>query len=117
MASGLPVVAVNDPAIADAVTDGVNGFLTPQRADALAEAADRVLTDPSLRTAMAAESRKRAEELDIDRMAEKLAGLYAELVRAHPYARKSLAAPAVQRVGRQISRLRRRGRMIVRRYL
>jgi 1,2-diacylglycerol 3-alpha-glucosyltransferase len=117
MASGLPVVAVQDLAVGDAVTDGVNGFLTIERADALAAAADRVLTDPSLRASMGAESRKRAEALSIDRMAEKLAGLYEGLIASHPSARKARVSPAVARVGRQITRLRRRGNIIVRRYL
>jgi glycosyltransferase involved in cell wall biosynthesis len=117
MASGLPVIAVEDLAVGDAVANGVNGFLTKERADALAEAADRVLTDPSLRAAMGAESRKRAEALCIDLMAEKIAGFYTELVATHPSTRRSLAAPAIRRVSKQITRLRRRGRVIMRRYL
>lgn len=117
MASGLPVVAVEDLAVGDAVTDGVNGFLTPERPRALAEAADRVLTDPSLRAAMGAESVRRAKELSIDLMAQRLAGLYAEVVEAKPSARRRRAIPGVGRVTRQLSRLRRRGRILVRRYL
>jgi hypothetical protein len=66
---------------------------------------------------MGAESRKRAEALCIDLMAEKLAGFYTELVATHPSTRRSLAAPAIRRVSKQITRLRRRGRVIMRRYL
>jgi 1,2-diacylglycerol 3-alpha-glucosyltransferase len=117
MASGLPVVAVEDLAVGDAVTDGVNGYLTPERPEALAEAADRVLTDPSLRATMGAESIRRAEELCIDLMAERLAGLYAKVVEAKPSARRQRGVPVVGRVTRQLSRLRRRGRVLVRRYL
>jgi 1,2-diacylglycerol 3-alpha-glucosyltransferase len=117
MASGLPVVAVRDLAVGDAVADGVNGFLTAERADALAAAADRVLTDPSLRTAMGAESRARAQALSIDLMAERLSHFYEGLAATRPSARTSLAAPTIARVTGQIRRLRRRGRVIMRRYL
>jgi 1,2-diacylglycerol 3-alpha-glucosyltransferase len=117
MASGLPVVAVEDLAVGDAVTDGVNGFLTPERPDALAEAADRILSDPEMRAAMGAESRRRAEGLSIDRMAERLAGFYAELAEKKPSVRRGHPEPVAHRVSRQMTRLRRRGRMLMRRYL
>jgi 1,2-diacylglycerol 3-alpha-glucosyltransferase len=116
MASGLPVVAVQDLAVGDAVTDGVNGFLTPERPEALAAAADRVLTDPSLRAAMGAESRRRADSLSIDRMADRLATLYAGLVEQKPSTQRH-GPLVVGRVTRQLTRLRRRSRVIIRRYL
>ncbi len=118
MASGLPVVAVEDLAIGDAVTDGVNGFLTIESPEALAAAADRVLTDPSLRAAMGAESRKVAQDLSIDRMAAQLATMYEELLASKSAAgggRRPFAPTA--RVSRQLTRLRRRGRVLMRRYL
>jgi 1,2-diacylglycerol 3-alpha-glucosyltransferase len=115
MASGLPVVAVQDLAVGDAVTDGVNGFLTPDRPADLAAAADRVLADPALREAMGAESRRRAEGLSIDLMAQRLACFYAELVDQKPSARRGV--PVARRVSRQLTKLRRRGRLLVRRYL
>jgi 1,2-diacylglycerol 3-alpha-glucosyltransferase len=117
MASGLPVVAVEDLAVGDAVTDGVNGFLTEEKPAALAKAADRVLTDPSLRTLMGAESLKRAEALSIDRMAEELSAVYAELLESKPSPHVRGAVPVVGRVTRQLTRLRRRSRVIMRRYL
>ena len=117
MASGLPVVAVEDLAVGDAVTDGVNGLLTKERPAALAAAADRVLTDPSLRAAMGVAALERASDLSIDRMAEKLAGMYAELIEQKPSARRRRGVPVVGRVSRQMSRLRRRGRVIMRHYL
>ena len=108
MASGLPVVAVQDLAVGDAVTDGVNGFMTPELPVELAAAADRVLSDPGLRAAMGAESRVRAEALSIDLMASKLAGLYEELVAEQPSPRRKRPAPATGRVAGQLTRLRRR---------
>jgi 1,2-diacylglycerol 3-alpha-glucosyltransferase len=117
MASGLPVIAVDDLAIADAVTDGVNGLLTPERAQDLAAAADRVLGDAELRARMGAESVTRADGLRIDRMAERLAGLYADVIAGRKPRRGPLAAIDATRIGRQITRLRRRSRAIIRHYL
>ncbi|HEY5517290.1 MAG TPA: glycosyltransferase family 4 protein [Coriobacteriia bacterium] len=117
MSSGLPVIAVNDLAIADAVTDGVNGLLTPERAEDLAAAADRVLGDADLRASMGAESLRRADDLCIDRMAERLAGLYGDVLAGRKPRRSPLAAMDATRIGRQITRLRRRSRAIIRHYL
>lgn len=116
MASGLPVVAVQDLAVGDAVVDGVNGFLAPERADALAAAADRLLADPGLAAAMGAASLQRAQDLCIDRMAERLVGLYEGLL-AERSAQHHGAWTGAARVGRQLTRLRRRSRAIIRHYL
>jgi 1,2-diacylglycerol 3-alpha-glucosyltransferase len=117
MASGLPVIAVDDLAIADAVTDGVNGLLVPERAKDLAAAADRVLGDPALRTRMSVESVQRADALCIDLMATRLAGLYGDVVAGRKPHRSARATIDATRVGRQIARLRRRSRAIIRHYL
>lgn len=119
MASGLPVVAVEDLAVGDAVTDGVNGFLTRPEPRALAEAADRLLSDSSLREKMSATSLEMAKDLAIDRMAERLAVLYAGLAETKPTSRRrpGLNLPGTDRVRRQITRLRRRSRVIIRHYL
>lgn len=116
MASGLPVVAVNDLAIADAVEDGVNGFLASERAEDLAAAADHVLGDPGMRERMGAESVRRADDLCIDLMAERLAGLYVDVIAGKPPRRPRPVIDST-RVGRQIARLRRRSRAIIRHYL
>jgi 1,2-diacylglycerol 3-alpha-glucosyltransferase len=76
MAAGLPVVAVDDPAIADAVQDGVNGFLVPQSAVALAEAAERLLADELMHRRMSDASLRLAASLDIDRQTERLVAVY-----------------------------------------
>jgi hypothetical protein len=68
--------------------------------------------------AMGAESLRRAESLGIDLMAERLSGFYEGLCAVSPSERsRGLAAPVIRRVERQMSRLRRRGRVFVRRYL
>lgn len=118
MASGLPVVAVDDLAIADAVTDGVNGFLTAEDPTSLAAAADRVMADPALRSAMSRVSLDRAEDLCIDNQATRLLGVYEEALDAKgPRRRRLVDLAAVRRVDRQMTTLRRRGRSFVRRYL
>lgn len=118
MASGLPVIAVDDLAIADAVTDGVNGFLTAEEPGALAEAADRLLGDAALRSSMSKVSLERAEDLCIDNQATRLLEVYERVLDAKGPRRRGFGElAAVQRVGRQIGTIRRRGRNIVRRYL
>lgn len=116
MASGLPVVAVEDLAVGDAVVDGVNGFLAAERPEALAAAADKVLADPALARAMGTESLRRAQDLCIDNMAVRLVALYEGLLEDVP-ARRRATWPGAARVGRQLTRLRRRGRAIMRHYL
>lgn len=115
MASGLPVVAVQDLAVGDMVADGVNGYLTEATPKALAAAVDRVLTDPSLRAHMGAAARERAQDFSIDKMATRLADLYAGLCAGRHHDRRSRAIR--NRVRRQIVHLRRRSREVVRRYL
>jgi 1,2-diacylglycerol 3-alpha-glucosyltransferase len=119
MASGLPVVAVDDLAIADAVADGVNGYLVPDDPQALAAAVDKLLGDPVLRSAMSAASLARAEDLSIDTQATRLVAIYEDLLSKHPSPRRGgIETTAVgKRVIRQMGSLRRRGNRLVRRYL
>ena len=63
MASELPIVATSSGGIPDVVTDGVTGFLVPERnAAALAAAAAQLLDDPGLSTRLAMAARA-----DLDR--------------------------------------------------
>jgi 1,2-diacylglycerol 3-alpha-glucosyltransferase len=119
MAAGLPVVAVDDLAIADAVTDGSNGFLVSGGPTALAQAADRVLGDADLHTRMCEAARSRANDLRIDNQAALLVGFYDELLASRPSPRRGslLHLPGSDRVERQLSALRRGSRRMIRRYL
>lgn len=63
MACGKPVVATDIDQVSELVVDGVNGFLVPPgEAMALANALDRLVTDPALRTQMGQAARRTVEE-------------------------------------------------------
>jgi len=63
MASGLPVVATDHGGIGEAVADGANGFLIPERAiEPLAHRICELLADAELRARMGTASRAIAEE-------------------------------------------------------
>jgi 1,2-diacylglycerol 3-alpha-glucosyltransferase len=119
MAASLPVIAVEDLAIADAVETELNGLLVPASAAALASAADRLLADDALRTRMGIASRAKAEELSIDNQAALLAAVYEGLLETHPSPRRvgDRRRAVRRRVLRQVAVMRRRGDRLVRRYL
>jgi glycosyltransferase involved in cell wall biosynthesis len=63
MAMGRPVITTNAPGCRETVVDGENGYLVPVRSvDALVQAMQRFVNDPSLAVRMAARSRRMAEE-------------------------------------------------------
>ncbi len=70
MALGVPSVATRCPTGPDElITDGVDGLLVPPAdAEALAEAIKRLLSDKSLRKALGAKARKRAEEFEVKKI-------------------------------------------------
>ena len=79
-AAGLPIVTTDVPGCRDVVTNGENGLLVPARdARALADALERLITDPDLRRVMGARGRKRAmEEFDVERVIEQTLDVYRE---------------------------------------
>jgi 1,2-diacylglycerol 3-alpha-glucosyltransferase len=119
MAASLPVIAVDDLAVADAVSDGANGFLVGNGPAGLADAADRLLGDAALAARMGAVSRQRAEDLSIDNQAAKLVAMYDDLLSSRPSPRRGhlLRLPGRERLQRQLSALRRGSRRVIRRYL
>lgn len=81
MATGLPIVATAADGTAEAVTEGVNGFLTPPGdPDALAERLLRLLDAPALAQRMGAEGRARVDEFGDRRMIEQIDALYRTLL-------------------------------------
>ncbi|RIK40013.1 MAG: glycosyltransferase family 1 protein [Chloroflexi bacterium] len=77
MASGLPIVATAIDGSAEAIEEGVHGFLTPPGdPQALAQAAVRLLRDPELARRMGDAGRARAAEFDVRTMVAQIDGLY-----------------------------------------
>ena len=82
LAAGLPVVAVTATGTADAVTDGVEGLLTPNDSSALFQALQRLVDDAELRQKLAAAAPNKATEFDLDKQAKRLVTVYEEAVEA-----------------------------------
>lgn len=81
MAAGLPIVATAVDGNAEAVTDGVNGLLTPPgNPQAMAAALLRLLDDPSLRRRMGEAGRTRADQFSARKMVNDIAALYETLL-------------------------------------
>jgi glycosyltransferase involved in cell wall biosynthesis len=81
MAMGKPVVAVNAEGPAEIVRHGLDGLLSPtNRPEELAEAALRLITDPSLAERLGAAARLRVEQsFDIRQKVREIEALYDEL--------------------------------------
>ncbi len=81
MAAGLPIVATAVDGNAEAVTDEVNGLLTPPGdPQALAEALLRLLQDPSLARRMGEAGQAGAAEFSAHKMVGDIAALYETLL-------------------------------------
>ncbi|MFH1824879.1 MAG: glycosyltransferase family 4 protein [Candidatus Firestonebacteria bacterium] len=64
MASGKPVIATSSGGTPEIVTDGVTGLLVPPRdSEKLAEAIDKLITDPDLMKKLSLAGRERAEKI------------------------------------------------------
>jgi colanic acid/amylovoran biosynthesis glycosyltransferase len=84
MASGVPVVATECGGVAEAVTDGREGFLVaPRDSDALADALFRLWRDPGLRARMGEAGRATAtSRFTLQRQLDEVAAMYGEVARA-----------------------------------
>ena len=80
MAAGLPVIATRVGEIPNMLADGEEGLLIDVGdVSAMAGAIKTLVGNPSLRKKMGAASRRRAEEeFSLQRMAERIAAMYAE---------------------------------------
>jgi 1,2-diacylglycerol 3-alpha-glucosyltransferase len=83
LAAGLPVVAVQDPAVADFVIDGETGFLVPAHHEPMARAIDAILDNNDLRVAMSKASVERAGHFSIGVQAERLEACYARTMEGY----------------------------------
>lgn len=82
MAASLPVVATDVGGNAEAVQDGLSGFIVPSDdPDALAAAITQLLTDPARATAMGAAGKQRvAENFTTETMMKQTTEVYAKLL-------------------------------------
>ncbi len=80
MAMELPVVASRIMGIPELVEDGVHGLLvTPGRSDLVADAIEKLASDPALRHQMGEEGRRKVlKEFDLDSSARRLHDLFGE---------------------------------------
>ena len=84
MAHGRAVIATDVGAVAEVITDGVEGFVIPPGdADALTGAMMRLAEDPSLRRRMGQAGRRRAEQcFSADVMGKRVLAIYDEALEA-----------------------------------
>lgn len=81
MASGLPVVGVDDGALAELVHDGKNGYLVQtDDSEAMADRIVRLLSDEKLREKMAKESVKIAKTHDIQHTLDEFEKIYKQVI-------------------------------------
>ncbi|MFH0871788.1 MAG: glycosyltransferase [bacterium] len=81
MAQGLPVVALRSFAVEDLIEDGVNGYLVEGVEDFVARARE-LLFDETKRRSFSEKAREKAREFAAPAMADRMLGLYQELVEA-----------------------------------
>ena len=82
MASGLPVVTTSVGGIKQLVTDGVNGYVVPERDPrAMADAITKLARDPELRESMGKRNREQARGYDWTFVAAQVAEAYARAAR------------------------------------
>ena len=78
LASGLPVAAVDGSGTRDVLQDGVQGFLSDNNGDSLAEAIEKLVSDQDLRLKCGLAAKERAREFEIKQQASKLLDVYAQ---------------------------------------
>lgn len=83
LASGVPVVAVNDPAFENIVVSGKNGYLVKKNESSFSAKVLELLKDENKRDKFSKAAIKSAEKFSIDIMAEKLEKYYLTLLESH----------------------------------
>lgn len=80
MAAGLPVAAVAATGTSDIVVHEENGLLTANKAEALAEAIERIVQDETLAVQLRAGAKKTAETYESHAVTEKLIDVYHQAI-------------------------------------
>jgi len=77
---GIPIVSTDNAGVREQIEDGVNGFVVPPAdADALANALERLLSDPILRKQMGEAGQKRVKEFSTEAYIKGVLQVYAAL--------------------------------------
>ena len=80
-AAGLPVIGTRDSGASDAVLDGKNGFLIPQKDHAsAAHAIEKILMDKKMKEKFSAQSLKFAKEMSWERVATLYQKIYSKFI-------------------------------------
>lgn len=83
MRAGVPVVAADTGGVSSVIDDGVTGLLVPPgRPTTLAAALQRVLTDDALAERLARRARERSRDYSWDALADRVLGVYDEVLPA-----------------------------------
>lgn len=80
MACGLPVVAVDASGTCDVITHGVDGLLTKNSSEALAEAIERMLTEDGIMPRFREAALQKAGSFDIHLQARRLVEVYKQAI-------------------------------------
>ena len=80
LAAGLPVAAVNATGTRDVVTDGLDGILTDNHADALAEAICRIIDQPDAMESFRIAAEQKAQQFDLNFLAQKMVSVYSQAI-------------------------------------
>lgn len=106
LAAGVPIVASAIPPNRELLEGSKAGILvTPNDPTALAKGLAQVLEDDALRTRLSAAARRRAQDFDLNTVADTYAELFSSLQRAGTPSRVRWAARFVQARGAQLRRL------------
>jgi phosphatidylinositol alpha-mannosyltransferase len=97
MASGCALVASDLDGHRNVATDGDNALLTPVGdSAALAKALRRVVGDDALRAELIAGGRRRADQLSMDRLAERYAEIYEAVAAGRSPAASRVTRPSTE---------------------
>ena len=80
LAAGLPVAAVDASGTRDILDDGVQGFLVPNNADALAESINRLFESPERLEKFRVNALEKAKEFDLGICTRKLESVYEQAI-------------------------------------
>ncbi len=80
LASGVPVVAVEDEAFTSVVTNGRNGFLVEKNINSFAQKTITILNDPDARKKLNRNAKQSAKQFSIDNTAKSLEQIYTKVI-------------------------------------